>query len=259
MTKLAAYTGEELSAEPDPFAKVRQLGFRCIEIAGMSLPLPHHQADLAKWSDQFESLGLEPRFHCSPKTNSAFFNSDEAARSLSLSQTARDLKAAARIGIRSVVIHPSAAVSSEDGQRVINALCCLQEQAARLDIQLELECASGPFNGDPGKLASLCKAVPGVGIALDVGHAFRSLFCLEGTGTLAKWIEIASPWVKSIQFNDVKREDERFVQTAVGQGDVPYKDVMSSLIALNCPWWTIELASIDGLMQSRAYLEQFLQ
>jgi len=90
MTKLAAYTGEELSAEPDPFAKVQQLGFLCIEIAGMLLPLPRRQADLAKWSNRFRSLDLEPRFHCSPKTNSAFFSSDEAARSLSLIQTSGD-------------------------------------------------------------------------------------------------------------------------------------------------------------------------
>ena len=63
MTKLAAYTGEELSDESDPFAKVQQLGFRCIEIAGMSLTFPHHQADLTKWSDRSRSLDLEQFLH----------------------------------------------------------------------------------------------------------------------------------------------------------------------------------------------------
>ena len=117
MKKLAAYTGRELAAEADPFAKARELGFDCIEIAGM---------------------------------------------------------------------------------------------------------------------ASLCEDVPGIGIAMDIGHAYRSIFCLDGSGTLSDWVDIAAPWVKSIQFNDVKRGADRFVQTAVGRGDVPYDELVPKLLDLDC-------------------------
>ncbi len=140
----------------------------------------------------------------------------------------------------------------------MDALHTLQEHAIPLDVQPELECASGPFNGDPRALASLCEEVPGIGIAMDMGHAFRSAFCLEGAGTLGDWVGIAAPWVKSIQFNDVIRKDDRFVQTAVGRGHVPYDDLMPTLLDLGCEWWTIELASISDVVESKAYLDRFL-
>jgi len=256
---LAAYTGRELAAEPDPFGKVRELGFNAIEIAGLLLPLPLDDAGLADWSGRLRRLGLAARFHCSPDANRHFFSADAAARSESLRRTARDIEAASRLGIHSVVIHPSAANDADGRARVVEALHLLQELAARAGIGLELECASGPFNGDPRELAGLCETVPGVGIALDVAHAFRSAFCLEGAGTLADWIAIAAPCVKSIQFNDVKRRGERHVQTAVGRGDIPYDEVMPSLAALDCAWWTIELCTLQHLVESKTYLARFLR
>lgn len=259
MTKLAAYTGNELAAEAEPFARVRELGFEAIEIAGIVLPLPEAEAGLAEWSDRLRRLGLEPRFHCKPRDNREFYNADSAARSECLHRTTRDIRNASRLGVRSVVIHPSAAAGPEDRRRVIDALERLKKQADEVGVQLELECASGPFNGDPRELAALCKAVPGVGIALDIVHAARSVFCREGAGTLAEWIEIAAPHIQSIQFNDVTRDGDRFIQTAVDHGEMPYDKIMSPLVEVGCAWWTIELQSIKHLVESKRYLEQFLR
>jgi len=258
MTKLAAYTGSELTAEADPFAKVRELGFDSIEIAGIALPLPEDEGGLAQWTERLERLSLTPRFHCSPAVNTDFYSADEGDRSRCLTETERDIRASHGLGIRSVVIHPSAAKTAADRHRVVDALRTLQEQAEPVGIQLELECASGPFNGDPRALASLCEDVPGVGIAMDMGHAFRSTFCLDGSGTLGDWIDMAAPWVKSIQFNDVTREGGRFVQAAVGRGELPYDELMPRLVDLGCEWWTIELDSIDDLVESKEYVTEFL-
>jgi len=123
---------------------------------------------------------------------------------------------------------------------------------------LELECASGPFNGDPRELVSLCEAVPGIGIALDIAHAARSVFCREQGNTLVDWIQVAAPHVKSVQFNDVSTEDGRHVQTPVGQGDIPYEMIMPQVLKSECPWWTIELQKTRHLVESKKYLDPFL-
>ena len=268
MTKLAAYTGPELAAEADPFAKVRELGFDYIEIAGRGLPFPEDDTELPDWAERLERLSLEPRSHCDPAANEHFYSTDRAERLRCLDETKCYITNSAGLGIRSVVIHPSEAEASPDEterdkatpdeNRVIEALAALQEHASSVNIQLELECGSKPFNGNPRKLAWLCREVPGIGIAIDMGHAFRSAFCLDGSDTLGDWIGIAGPCVKSIQFNDVTLEGDRFVQTAVGRGEVPYDELMPRLLDLGCEWWTIELASTADLVESKEYLDRFL-
>ena len=235
------------------------MGFDCVEIAGICLPLPDGHAALADWSARLRHLALEPRFHCSPANNRYFPSPDEALRSGNLRSTIRDIEAAARLGIHAVVIHPGAADGPEGRRRVVTALEILQEHAAGVEIQLELECASGPFNGNPRELVELCRKVDGIALALDMAHAFRSVFCLDGEGTLDDWISIAAPWIRSIQFTDLKSEGERFVPAVIGDGVLPYERMMPRLLALDCPWWTIELVSIQQLAESKTYLERFIQ
>ena len=259
MTWLAAYTGRELAAQADPFGRARQLGFAAIEIAGVRLPLPQDEPTLKAWSGRLESLDLKARFHCNPRDNRAFCSQDAAPRSACLERTILDIETAARLGMESVVIHPSAAAGAEERGWVIETLGALEQCARPLGVQLELECASGAFNGDPRELAGLCEAVPGVGIAMDVVHAWRSVFCGEGAGDLAGWINLAAPHIKSVQFNDATRTPGGFVSASVGRGDVPYDAIMPRLVALGCAWWTIELAEIKHLVESRAYLSPFLR
>ena len=259
MTRLAAYVGRELAAGPDPFAGARDLGFQAIEIPGLVLPLPQDEAALAEWADRLDRLGLTRRFHCSPSNNRSFFSADSLARSACLDRTIADIEGASRLGIDCVVIHPSAAKDAEDRGRVVDALGTLRTRADRLGVELHLECASGPFNGDPRELAGLCRDVPGIGIAMDIRHAFRSEFCRGGAGDLADWIEIAGPYVKSLQFNDFVREGDHAADAPVGRGEIPYEEIMPRLVELRCEWWTIELTAVDQLVKSREYLEPFLR
>ena len=260
MTKLAAYIGKELAAVENPFAMVRQLGFEAVEIPGMFCPWPEDEAGLDEWAAQLKASGLAPRHHCLPGHNRKFYSADDAGRSQCLAQTALDIERAARLGCEVVLIHPSAAASDEDRSRVIDALATLNAQAEPRGVRLEMECGSGSFNGDPGELGGLCEAVPRVGIAMDLGHAYRSVFCREGGGTLADWLETASPHIKSIQFNDgTVDEDNRFPQTAVGKGELPIAELMPRILELDCSWWTIEeIDRIENLVESKHYLEQFL-
>ena len=258
MTKLAAFIGKELAAEESPFARARDLGFEAVEIPASALPLPEDEATLAEWADQLDRLALARRFHCSPRDNKDFFSADESARAGCVSRTVADMERASRLGIDCVVIHPSAAMDAEDRGRVVDSLDTVKTRADALGVELHLECASGPFNGDPRALAGLCRAVPGIGIAVDISHASRSEFCREG-GSLLDWIEAAAAHVKSIQFNDLTREDGRVVRKAVGQGEIPYQEIMPRLVELRCEWWTIELTAIDQLVESREYLEPYLR
>jgi len=258
MATLALYMGKIIAAEADPFARARELGFSAIEIAGYAMPWPEDSRGLDEWSDRLQRLGLQARYHCTPKDNTNFCSSDASARSASLTLTSRDLANASQLGIRDVIIHPSAAVSPEDRQRVIESIGILKEQADQIDIHLEMENGSGPFNGDPGELSRICEALPGVGICMDVGHVFRSEFCNRSAEGFIQWVKAAARHVSSIQFNDVRTEAGHARSAAVGRGEIPYVAVMPCLLALNCPWWTIELTEIDQIVATKEYLERFM-
>ena len=261
MTKLAAYIGKELASVENPFATIRELGFEAVEIPGMFCPWPEDEAGLDEWAARLKASGLEPRHHCRPGHNRHFYSADEAARSQCLQETATDIEKAARLGCDVVLVHPSAAESDEDRCRVIAALATLSAQAEPLGVRLEMECGSGAFSGDPRELAGLCEAVPGVSIAMDLGHAARSLFCTQGQGTLADWLEAAAPHIRSFQFNDgVVGDDGRFAQTAVGKGELPIAGLMPRVLELACSWWTIEeINKIESLIESKQYLERLLE
>jgi sugar phosphate isomerase/epimerase len=153
------------------------------------------------------------------------------------------------------VLHPGPAETEADRQRVYKALGFINEKAVALDIQLALENGSGAFSGDPHELVRICKEVPGLKLTLDCSHAYRSVFCREGEGTIIEYFSIVAPLIHSFQFNDYGGK----TNCTVGKGILPWRELMPRALAICCETWTIELHTIHETVASRDFLQCWLE
>jgi len=131
----------------------------------------------------------------------------------------------------------------------------INEKAIALNIQLLLENASGPFDGDPHQLVRTIEQVPGLKLTFDCSHAYRSIFCREGKSTLIDHLSIVNPYVYSFQFNDYDGK----TNCEVGKGMLPWHQFMPMALDIGCDTWAIELNTIQETVASRDFLQRWLK
>jgi sugar phosphate isomerase/epimerase len=254
MPEVVAYLNEAYWATEDAFGTAKAGGFRAVEIPEMFHPAPEDEAGQETLRASVEALGLSVIWHTAPAHNRHFGSGDAVLRQANIERTAWELSFVHRMGWDTFVIHPGKAETEADKARAHEALECLSEQAGELGIQLALENASGPFDGDPGELARICQRVPGMRLTYDCSHAFRSEFCRGGQGDLLEHLAIVRPFVHSIQFNDY----DGSTNCEVGKGVLPWGELMPIALEMGCETWTIELHGIEETVASKVYLEQWL-
>ena len=98
-------------------------------------------------------------------------------------------------------------------------LSVLAGHAMREGLVLAVETNSRTITADPGVAAELCKAVPGLGLALDPSHYVQAG---------VKDYDAVFPYVQKIQLRDTGKGPGEF-QVRVGQGDIEYGRIVSFL------------------------------
>lgn len=254
MPEIVAYLNEAYWATGDAFGAAKDAGFRAVEIPEMFYEPPEDPAGERALRDRVEALGLGVIWHTHPKHNRHFGSEDRVLRQANIDRTARELDFAHRMGWTTFVIHPGKADSEAEKARAREALAGLAERAEGLGIQLALENASGPFDGDPGELAQTCREIPGVRLTYDCSHAYRSVYCREGRGDIVAHLTAVRPFVHSIQFNDYNGT----ANCALGRGVLPWDALMPMALEMACETWTIELHSVEETVASKAFLESWL-
>ncbi len=255
MPEIVAYLNEAYWATGDAFTTAKNAGFRAVEIPEMFYELPEDETGQDALRASTEALGLSVIWHTEPAHNRHFGSSDVELRAGNIARTEWELDSVQRMGWQTFVLHPGKAEGEDDRARAYEALRGLSEKAADRGIQLALENASGPFNGDPNMLADICERVPGIKLTYDCAHAYRSEFCRAGKGDLIDHLSIVRPHVHSIQFNDY----DGSTNCEVGRGLLPWDALMPIALEMACETWTIELHSIEETEASKAYLEAWLE
>ena len=252
MPEIVAYLNEAYWAAGDGFAAARGQGFRAVEIPEMYYAPPEDSEGEAAL--QAATEGLSVIWHTAPAHNGHFGSADRELRDANIARTEWELDFVQRMGWRTFIVHPGKPDGEEDEARAYEALRTVGERATDRGIQLVVENASGPFNGDPNVLADICERVPGARLTWDCSHAYRSEYCQNGQGDLMEHLSIVRQHVHSIQFNDYNGS----TNCEVGQGLLPWDRLMPIALEMGCETWTIELHSIEETLASRTYLETWL-
>ncbi len=250
MYEIAAYLNQEFWDNGDAFGTARSLGFTSVEIPEMHCPMPEEPGELVRFKAAVLAAGMRSWWHTLPAHNRHFGSLDEALRGGNIRRIEWELAFAHDLGWDRFVIHPGSAADESEKQSVYSALGCLQEKAAALGIQLLVENASDRFNGDPNELARICDEVQGLGLAFDCSHAYRSVYCREGHGSIVDHLKIVAPRAQAIQFNDY----DGTANCALGQGLLPWEELLPIIANIRCEAFTVELQTIAETVSSRDYL-----
>ena len=251
MTQIAAYLNKEFFDSKDAFATAKSLGFDYVEIPGMVFSPPEDLEGRKKLAEKLERHNLKARWHTSPSHNTYFGSSDAFLRRKNIDQSLWELSFVHEMGWEMFIIHPGQAEIENDRQRAYEALRIINEKTVELNIQLELENASGVFNGHPHELVRICEEVPGLKITFDCSHAYRSTFCQEGEGSIVDHLSIIKPFTNSFQFNDYNGTKN----CTVGEGILPWDELMPIILSIPCDVWAIELNSIEETVKTRDFLK----
>jgi sugar phosphate isomerase/epimerase len=255
MTQIAAYLNKEFLDTGDAFGTAKSLGFDAVEIPEMFFSPPEDEVGQEQLAQTIKKYDLKVRWHTSPSYNQYFSSADADLRSKNIERMLWELSLAHKMGWNVFLIHPGHAGAEEDKQRVYEALRFINEKAIALNIQLLLENASGPFDGDPHQLVRTIEEVPGLKLTFDCSHAYRSIFCREGKGTLIDHLSIVKPFVYSFQFNDYDGK----TNCEVGKGMLPWRQFMPMALDIGCETWAIELNTIQETVASRDFLQRWLE
>lgn len=255
MTQIAAYLNQEFFDSKDAFGTAKSLGFNYVEIPGMFFSPPEDLEDRKKLAEKLEKHDLKARWHTSPSHNTYFGSPDIERRQKNIDRTLWELSFVHEMGWEIFIIHPGQAEIENDRQRAYQALRIINEKAVELNIQLELENASAVFNGHPHELIRTCEEVPGLKITFDCSHAYRSTFCQKGEGSIVEHLSIVKPFTNSFQFNDY----DGTKNCTVGEGMLPWDELMPIVLSIPCDVWAIELNSIKETVKTRDFLEGWLE
>ncbi|MDP6779190.1 MAG: sugar phosphate isomerase/epimerase family protein [Candidatus Latescibacteria bacterium] len=247
MYEIAAYLNQEFWDTGDAFGTAGSYGFTSAEIPEMYCPAPEDSESRERLREAIAASGLQSWWHTLPAHNRHFGSTDEALRSENVQRMEWELEFVHDLGWDRFVIHPGSAADETDKRRVYAALEGLQEKAAALGVQLLVENASDPFNGDPYELARLCDEVPGLALAYDCSHAYRSAYCREGRGSMVDHLKIVVPRVRAIQFNDYNGT----ANCDLGEGLLPWEALLPVVAETPCDTFTIELQTVAETVSSR--------
>ena len=253
MIEITAYLNQEFWDTGDAFGTAKSLGFTSVEIPEMHCPMPEETGEQARFKAAVLACGVRSWWHTLPAHNRHFGSADEALRGGNVRRMEWELAFAHDLGWDRFVIHPGSAADEPEKQRVYSALGRLQEKAAALGIQLLVENASDRFNGDPHELARICDEVEGLGLAFDCSHAYRSVFCKEGRGSVVDHFRTVASRVQAVQFNDY----DGTANCALGKGLLPWEELLRVVADTRCKTYTVELQTIAETVSSRDYLLQW--
>ena len=254
MTQIAAYLNQEFLNTGDAFGTAKSLGFDAVEIPEMFFSPPEDEEGQEQLAQTIKKYDLKTRWHTSPSYNQYFSSENSDLQSENIERMLWELDFVHRMGWDVFLIHPGSAETEEDKQRAYEALRVINEKAIALNIQLVLENASGPFNGDPHELVRTMEEVGNLKLTFDCSHAYRSLFCKEGKGTLIDHLSIVKPFVHSFQFNDYDGK----TNCELGKGMLPWHQFMPMALDIGCETWAIELNTIRETVASRDFLQRWL-
>jgi sugar phosphate isomerase/epimerase len=103
----------------------------------------------------------------------------------------------------------------------VRRLSTLVESTGREGLVLTVPTHSATLTADPVQAVALCKAVPGLGLALDPSHYVNAP---QKVGNY----DGVYPYVRHVQFRDTGKQPGAF-QVRVGQGDIEYTRIVSLL------------------------------
>jgi sugar phosphate isomerase/epimerase len=119
-----------------------------------------------------------------------------------------------------VLTIPAAAAGTALDEEV-RRLATLNEIARREGLVLTIATHAETLTADPATAATLCRAVPGLGLTLDPSHY------LQGPHRGGSFEEVY-PYVQHVHFRDTGKGPGEF-QVRVGQGDIEYGRIISQL------------------------------
>jgi sugar phosphate isomerase/epimerase len=255
MTQIAAYLNKEFFDTDNAFETAKSLGFDAVEIPEMYFSPPEDEVGQKQLTETVKKYDLKTRWHTSPSYNQYFSSADDSLRSKNIDRMLWELDFVRRMGWNVFLIHPGSAETAEDKQRAYEALRIINERAVVLNLKLVLENASGAFNGDPHELVRTMEEVGSLKLTFDCSHAYRSLFCKEGKGTIIDHLSIVKPFVHSFQFNDYNGK----ANCEVGKGMLPWQEIMPIALEIGCETWAIELQTIHETVASKDFLQNWLE
>lgn len=129
--------------------------------------------------------------------------------------------------------------------QAINSLTKIVDYAADLGISIALENLKRGVTSDPFTVVDWCRQ-SGAGITLDVGHAVSCAGVARGDFSVTEIIDLFSDYLQEVHLYE--RETDRHHAPA----DMSILgEIVDRLLTTSCPWWTIELESIEDIATTR--------
>lgn len=201
----------------DALRSIGDMGFAKADIAltegGPHLSPTEVAADPSKAAQMLKS---------SPGVSAAAFHV-EFGSDRSPAEVEQQLRAICRLArvLAVPVVSLPAAATESDFAAEIERLTRFVRIATTEGVTCAVETLIGTFTESPGKAVELCRAVPGLGIALDPSHYVAGPFHSQEFDELY-------PFVKHVRLRDSGGNPEKF-QVRVGQGQIEYGKIVNSL------------------------------
>jgi sugar phosphate isomerase/epimerase len=219
----------------DEIETFSRLGFDYLELA-MDPPMAHHSslsADRQAITRALAAGGLGLVCHLPTFLTTADLT--ESLRRASVTEMRRSLEAAAELGAKKVVLHPSMAagmgafVMDTVTAYAFDFLSDMVEAGRRLDVSICLEnmFPRNRLGVEPDDFEAIFKAFPSLKMTLDTGHAHID----DQRGRrLKSLVERFGARIAHLHFSDNRgRRDDHL---AVGQGTVNFKGLVARLKAI---------------------------
>ncbi len=232
-------------------------GFSGIDWSFDALSLPGTPVEESTWAKQFSRLNsIEVRYHC------PFYRIDLGHEDPLEARTAetvfhRIIRLVSKVHGRFLTIHVGLGhdyPESLSWERTIHNLRRLVQRGADYGVKVCLENLVSGWTSRPHLYEKLIRRT-GAGVTFDVGHALAS----ESVNSHQYAVEdLVTPHADRV-FNAHVYHTE-----VPGRGHAPpdcLKDIEGRLAVLQntgCNWWTLEVREVDGLLQTKKIVEDYL-
>lgn len=203
--------------------------------------------------DVLEGNHLEIRYHL-PFGAVDIGHKDRETAAASLRLLKRSLEIAKDFGGNFATVHIGLGSPMEnlDWKRTINNLGRLVEHGERLGITVCLENLKNGWTSEPELFIELIEQ-SGAWVTFDIGHAFSSPQCRNGT-SCTDFIRLVAPRIVNAH-----------IYEAEDPGHLPPRDLqiigpaLTELLTTKCDWWVIELGKKEWVENTRGLICTFLE
>jgi sugar phosphate isomerase/epimerase len=219
--------------------------------------MPEKPADESRWVDYLNALDpLEVRFHC-PFSRVDIGHENPAKKNAAVTLLQRIIKLTAKAGGRYLTLHIGL---GRDTTRILSwdqTLQSLQQMVQygnERGVRVCLENLAWGWTSKPNLFEKLVRR-SGAGVTFDIGHAHA---CDVVRSQQYSAEDFVTPHAERVHNAHVYHTE------IAGVGHLPpahvadLRERLDILHRIGCSWWTLEIKDVEGLLQTRRVVDEYL-